>query len=982
MADTPTHSLVPWVRRGLASLIAGAPANYYASLPVSLAVNGAAVNAPPIRLLGPGDVTSLDARAVIRTDPRDGADAFEPNYLAMVELSLPDLPWMLTPSAPVPANAAGRLKPWICLIVIPDTAGATISPRPDGPAILRLDAPLDPRAELPDLDQIDAWAHAQVMGDGALLDETAPNAATLSRLIAPRELEPGRRYNAMIVPTYRAGVHAGLGLAVDDHDLAPAWDATTTAPFSLPVYYRFSFQTGPGGDFASLARRIGPPKSPVVASTRPMDVSAPGFGAAAAPGLTLGLEGALRTVDSQETAWPPGAQAIYEGELRKALEPAPGADPVVSPPVYGRSQTGSDLPAPGAPPVWLGELNLDPRTRAAAGAGSQVVQRDQEAMVASAWDQLGEIRKANQLLRQAQLARQVSASIDQRHLDTVTGDGIYLQITAPLHSRVSLALGGTSATLRGHLQTSRVPAGAVSPVMRKLARPRGPIGRQLKVTGTPQLVDRLNLPAASGAQALVVAGPVQAPRGMVALDDVSPTIQVARMTTAVLRAAPGWQIATTSTTVATHAVEEAKLGTVQSSAIEEKSATTEHSATNKQSDAAKSSDTTAATTKKAALIDWASDPDVPELLKVARPNLPAPLVFPTEEKALVQVQENFRATSSAITGYLTATTAPAADPPPLGGSAALAPAREQLRARLDPEITMQARMRARIPLGSGPDPLQPLSAGPRFPQPMYAALAELAPDWMLPGISNVPLNAAALLETNPRFVEAFLVGLNEELGKELLWREFPAGRGGTAFQFFWGTGTPDIPPIATFDANGHLGDHTADHATGGRLVLLIRAELFRRYPNALVSAAPAVWNGAVRGLGDSRSWPVFRGEIGDDLTFFGFDVDAADARGADDPATGKPGWYFLIEEHASEPRFGLEPETSAAAAGSWNELRWNDVALDHGFLTPAPAAPAVPPPPREGVAWGASAAAMAFILMRKPVRVALHARALLGTEEA
>ena len=77
--------------------------------------------------------------------------------------------------------------------------------------------------------------------------------ARLGRLVAPRKLEPNGSYVACIVPTYRAGVNAGLGLAVDEQDLAPAWDANTTAPFQLPVYYYFRFQTGPGGDFASLA---------------------------------------------------------------------------------------------------------------------------------------------------------------------------------------------------------------------------------------------------------------------------------------------------------------------------------------------------------------------------------------------------------------------------------------------------------------------------------------------------------------------------------------------------------------------------------------------------------------------------------------------------------------------------------------------------------------------------------------------------------
>src|SRR5262245_30009976 len=150
MPDTPdpplaVYSLVPWARRGLASLIATTPATNYASLPVSLVVNTATVPAPAVRLLGPGDVTSLDPRAIIRTDPHDGADAFEPNYLSSVDLALPDLPWMLTPDAAV----NGRLRPWICLIVVPDTQGVTLQVPSGKAATLRLDSPLDLRSELP-----------------------------------------------------------------------------------------------------------------------------------------------------------------------------------------------------------------------------------------------------------------------------------------------------------------------------------------------------------------------------------------------------------------------------------------------------------------------------------------------------------------------------------------------------------------------------------------------------------------------------------------------------------------------------------------------------------------------------------------------------------------------------------------------------------------------------------------------------------------
>jgi hypothetical protein len=952
MSDDPTpiaYSLVPWVRRGLAKLVTGVPTKNYAELPVTVVVNGTAVVPPPpqIRLLGPGDIRSMDRAAIVRTDPRDGADDFEPNYLAMVELALPDLPWMFTPAAP----DGVQLRPWICLVVIAEGEGVKIDIPADGPAVLELSKP-DFSAELPDLAHIDAWAHAQVTGESlsgdalnAALDGNA--AARLGRLVSPRKLEPNRSYTACIVPTYRAGVNAGLGSPVVESDLAPAWDADTTPPFKLPVYYSFRFQTGPGGDFASLASRIRPPTTPVDAGKRIVDVSRPNFGAAEAPNVKLDFEGALRTPGAQPSAWrPPDAQTPYEGQLRNALTTAAG---VVAPPVYGQTQSGKKLPQGHDAPVWLGELNLDPRMRAAAGAGAQVVQRDHEALVASAWNQLGEIRKANQLLRQAQLARGASASMERRHLAAIASDGAYLQVTAPVHSRVRLTLGDmpdTSGelTLRGYIAASRLPMRALSASMRKLTRPRGPLGRQLTSGQPAQLVQRLNLPASAGATALTAAGPVQAPRGMVALDDVSPDmpdIKVANMSSAIPPTAPGW-ITTAELSPTPHSI-------------------------------------------SARLIDWNTDPEAPILFKGTHANLPARLEFPADALALKKMAQDFRTAAGAINRYLNTAPAPLPDPPPLGGSSGLPAARAQLQQRLDPQATIAARFRARIPPGLGEDPLQPLSIAPQFPQAMYSPLADLSPAWMLPGVDDLATNTAVLLQTNPRFVEAFLIGLNEALARELLWREFPIGRTATYFRNFWSAGEAahDIPAIDSFDGNGHLGDHTADHATGGNLVLLIRADLFRRYPSALVSAVKATWNegNRTRGLGTTRQWPLFRGSIGADINFFGFNVTAP--RGPDSPTADNAGWYFVIEEHVTEPRFGLEPEGSPAKGNSWNDLRWSDVRPDR-FLNPDPTAA---PAPRDGVAWGQrepaawgqSAAAMAYILMRQPFRVAMHGRALLVT---
>jgi hypothetical protein len=971
---TQAYSLLPWVRRGIASQITGTPAVNYATIPLSLSVNGNPVGAPPhVRLPGPGDVKSIDARAFIRTDPRDGADNFEPNYLATVDLATPDLPWMLTPSA----NSGDNLRPWICLIVLPDGPGVSLVPSSSGPATLTVS--LDPKTELPDLSQVDAWAHAQIAGTN--LSAAALNGdsgSTLSRLVAWRRLEPSKRYVACVVPTFRAGVHAGLGMQVDDNELAPAWDASTTAPFTLPVYFSFRFQTGPGGDFASLARKIGPPIEKISAGTRTIDVSEPGFGLVTAPGVTLELEGALRTYGMGSTSWPGGAQATYEAQLRKALASAAAADPVVSPPVYGQTQTNDPLPQSGQPPVWLGELNLDPRTRLAASAGGQVVQNNAEPMVASAWNQLGEIRKANQLLRQAQLAREVTSSINRRHLQTIPGDGSYLQITSPTHRRISLTLAGVTATLSSQIRVSCVPSGAVSASFRSLARPRGPLGRQLAAKGPQQIVERLNLPTGTASTApasspLTVSVAVRAPQGMVTLDSVSPSIQFSKVNATTLAAAGGWKktLADTTDSSASATILHGTTTTTTTGG-DETGTTVFHG-------------TTSTTVSNAALVDWKSDQNVPTVLQSGIASMPAPFVFPSEEAALAKVQNDFRGAAAAINGYMSTTDPPAVDPPSLGGSPALSSTRAALSAAFNPETTFRARFGARVPLGSGPDPLQPLAGAPQFSQAMYEPLAAKSPEWMLPGISTLPKNSAILLKTNPQFVEAYMVGLNEEFSRELLWRQYPAERTQTWFQNFWNAwGTPDIPAIAKFDRAGHLGDHTQDHAEPGRLALLIRADLFRRYPNVLVSACQAVWNGNVRALGPTRQWPIFQGHIGEEFRFFGFDID--DPFGLPDPAAKKPGYYFVLEEHITEPRFGLEPAASIAAPApgtsqSWNDLSWDKITTPGSFLV-ATAAAAPTFKATETVAWGDNAAAMAFILMRRPVRVAMHATALVAAEHS
>src|SRR6185436_6606601 len=92
---------------------------------------------------------------------------------------------------------------------------------------------------------------------------------------------------------------------------------------------------------------------------------------------------------------------------------------------------------------------------------------------------------------------------------------------------------------------------------------------------------------------------------------------------------------------------------------------------------------------------------------------------------------------------------------------------------------------------------------------------------------------ATLLETNNRFIEAYLVGLNHEMARELLWREYPTDQRGTYFNSFW-TGKPEL--IADLhEAQWRAGGLSAhmDKKLDKKIVFLVRGDLIRRYPGVV-----------------------------------------------------------------------------------------------------------------------------------------------------
>ncbi|HEY9023980.1 MAG TPA: hypothetical protein VIP05_06745, partial [Burkholderiaceae bacterium] len=206
-------------------------------------------------------------------------------------------------------------------------------------------------------------------------------------------------------------------------------------------------------------------------------------------------------------------------------------------------------------------------------------------------------------------------------------------------------------------------------------------------------------------------------------------------------------------------------------------------------------------------------------------------------------------------------------------------------------------------------------AWPRLPEPLYQRLAAYDRNAFMPGVDGIPQDLVMLVRVNQHFIDSFMAGANVAMNGELLWRGFPTDLRGTPFQRFWGRAmlTPaplflrvpldDMQPIHLWGAQP-LGKRI--DPVGGdpdRIALLVRGQLLRRYPNTAVYAwkktpnAPTLLKDAQgRRPDDAIQLPVFDGVIGEDISFFGFDIDADEV----------DAWCFVLEEQMHEPRFGFD----------------------------------------------------------------------------
>jgi hypothetical protein len=1084
------YTFLPWLRAGISTHITADPGTAArASVDVKLRLTGEPLAGAvlsrdvvhAVQLYGPGDVVGVDPRAISRTEPRPWITNVEPNYLAHIEFYEEDFPWRYSPAPP--DGGTKRLAPWLALVVLAvgrdaDSAEFTESPANGGP--LPFITVRDP-ATLPPPAQLGAWAHVHVNGtlDGPVATDTTSVALgnlgevlrtnpdnACSRLVCPRHLLPDTAYQAFLVPAFETGRLAGLGLdpAVSPAALYSSWGppyANRPAEGVLPFYHRWFFSTGAAGDFEFLVRLLQPRVPDEHVGRRDMDVHrSPGAGL---PGITtpadiggvLRLGGALQVPDRPVDVWDnwdhglvdpsppppyphPFQQALaalinlaedYQHQTPAAVHanlaaahpdlaavPPAQVDPIITPPLYGRWHAltsrlltdvhGNPIPAP-ANRNWVHRLNLDPRFRVAANFGAQVVQARQEEFMAAAWAQVGDVLAANARIRAAQLAREVGHVLQVKHIDQptpapaapVSPSGKSLRLTAPAHSRVTAAasagLAVAAAAGGGIVGGGVVGGGVVDGVFGLIeqvavgfrvatsqvaAAPLSPAMRRITRPGS-RLMRSLPFTAEQPPDALV-------PR----MDAASG---------AVTAAAPKIVPSAVVTSGRLEDVLHPPLGVAPRAAGADP------------------------------VDSLPSSPDF-VLKSLGDPNTPTPGATDSAEATRYK-----GALRELYQGFDSAASVGKADP--------------RLRLHVDDATTsMLAGLRAdeTVPknvLGSVrlPDRLKPFAdqfieamAYPVIDLPMYRSLLDLSVDVFVPNLNLIPPNSITLLANNREFIESYLVGLNHEMARELLWREYPTDQRGTPFRQFWdptaALGNPgesqaarrerlyDIQPIHRWPTGGALGQNDNRQAAvpGQRqkddLVLVIRGELLKKYPTTAIYAVRAEWPPGANGKPDLSQervlatipedehpsaalvrMPLYEAKVEPDVYLLGFDLDADEARGhpPDDA-----GWFFVIKERPGDPRFGVDVEVAAnpPPVEVWNDLTWDAVdPHQHGFiefdqdthvaLAAFDGSEDDPEKKQQRTEddslplWysGLSSADIAYILFQAPVLVAVHAQEML-----
>lgn len=886
-----------------------------------------------IELYGPGDVLGFDSRIITRTDPRHNVGDFEPNYFPIIEFADPDFPWRFTPTK---ENTSENLQPWIALIVLEDgefkeegtTEGDEQGKRPDKqlpPVISEVST-----SSLPDLSETWRWAHVQVTDEAnkeisdlelkkIMLDEPEQ---IISRLMCARRLKSGTKYHAFVVPTFRCGRSVGMGKEPDESEtpLSYAWDKNCNK-IELPYYYKWEFRTGQRGDFEHLIRLLKP--RPITGvGTR--EIKCEDRGVITDP--VLDLEGALCSPDTVFTQWGKDGNESEPFRVRLAeLLKQPKADmagrgsntPKVVPPIYGRWHAARD------------EVHIQ-----------------DDNMYLFSWD--GIPGNDNEILIEFLKQKYGIDWVIKPKIDKIDNDKDKAIKVSTEKNNISLRLNDEKTKMNLEINDGRTDEFIVKTENGKL---------NIYDNINKSWLDELNLDPRHRIAASI---------GAKVIKDQQESLMIS-----------AWdQLGDVEE--ANEKLRQAQIGIANSKSIYKRLPQDE--------------DLLRLTAPVFSKVQMENRYTVQE--HIQRSMVPLAVCDPAfrriqRPQGPIRKRQKVALTSPRLFERFNKGGHKVVRTHPVSGNImenrTLNDTISSIYTELEPRnkiIDRTKRILERNDSGI-------IMAHPTFPQPMYKFLQDISQDLLLPGIEKIPPNTIGLLKTNRRFIEAYMCGLNHEFASELLWREYPTDQRGSYFRQFWDysdyiskesdteENLEDIKSLAKWNSE-RLGSNEPANHPKEKLVLILRGDLLKKYPNAVIYAVEAKLNEKNERVpalpefeveGEIQS-PVFSGTMQPDITFLGFNITEDEARN---------GWYFVIEERVSETQFGLDEIKSENSEDfkSWDDLTWGH--FKKKKVKPGDYLDGLKPDLEEEYIdeWNDGSANIAWITMQKPVRIIIHANRIL-----
>src|SRR5262245_8989914 len=831
-ATVARYTFSSWLRKGIGAKIneidnlgaGSSPINERPTVPVEVQVNSNTIH-KDFSLLGPGDVIGFNPAMIVRTEPRNLVTNFEPNYLPFIEFYDEDFAWRYAP-----AKANGRkLRPWLALLVLKEDEFTK-----DNRSLPLPNVTVTKPEALPLHTDTWAWCHVHV-NDGhdnntafeeflkSLYDLDSPNAdKIICRLMCPRHLKPNTRYHAFVVPAFETGRMAGLGQDPKDVNAQqPSWTAGA-ANVKLPFFYEWFFATGENEDFESLVKLLEPNPIDSRVGIRDMDGSKPGFGmthgtdigAPTAPNTDpniIGLEGALMAPTSKSRPVNVDVSRPFFRELQSILNfpeelkktANTTIDPVVSPPIYGENHALEyelDVTKSG----WMHVLNRDPRNRVPAGFGTNVIQKNQDDYVARAWRQVQRILDANRRILFTAFAFNFAESVKTNFIAKLDAQKAVV-FFSPLLRKIK----GSPTTLHQQMLHSPVPTASVTAAFRRLIRPRGAYFRRMAAANPAfthaGLLQDLNDGKVSAAP------PKQVPAGILTdsgLAEKLPGASIGPFLRFLIRyrvllllllllialllglAAGLWLTAALLAVAAIGAFaylqrlsaeldKEAAFATPEATVQMIEQTPPRPDFTFTETDSALPAAAGAGTTVTSTVEKSSAAANATSFSTIS---------FHTGAAAGADSIEaqNFRSAALAFNKRLTIK-APVKETVRFDFANAFA----KIIQAVDPRVAFPRQLATLVHFSFDPnwllqpEHLVPAMAYPDFEDPMYEKLRDISSELLLPNLNLIPPNTISLLNTNPVFIESYMVGLNHEFGKELLWREYPTDSRGSYFRQFW-----------------------------------------------------------------------------------------------------------------------------------------------------------------------------------------------------